>query len=202
VPARAAYDRAVAALPTPPLPPSSPGRPAALPVDPPPSAGITRDELVALAADAAGRAWELAAGAGDGGLGLTLDADLARRAAAALGTPELTRLAGRAGLSSRELARRALAWRAGGAGGVAAAVEEWTPAPDELGPGRAALGARARVRANRVTRGDVQLRLGRDGRWYRFSRCFGGWDLDGPGDPDPGEVVEEEEEEAQRAVEM
>ena len=42
---------------------------------------------------------------------------------------------------------------------------------------------------NRVTRGDVQLRLGRDGRWYRFTRTGLGWVPSGPGSVHPVDVL-------------
>src|SRR6266536_2524644 len=66
-------------IPVPPMPPARPGHPAALPVDPPSWRAGLREDLLALAADAAGRAWQLA-------VGLDADADLARRAARTLGT--------------------------------------------------------------------------------------------------------------------
>jgi uncharacterized Zn finger protein len=191
--ARAAYDVvSLPALPALPLPPSRPGRPAVLPVDPPPGAPIDRAQVVALAADAAARAWELASGVSDGGLGLDEDADLARRAAVLLGTAEFTALARRVGLSARELTRWALAWREGGAGGLVALRVRWRPDPTALAAGRAALqgvGAAVHVAGNRLTAGDVQLRLGQDGQWYRFARRFGDWDLDRPPEPDPSLLV-------------
>src|SRR6185503_8048273 len=64
VDARAAFASAAPAepVPVPPMPPPRPGLPAALPVDPPPGWAALRDDLRALAADAAARAWQLAAG--------------------------------------------------------------------------------------------------------------------------------------------
>jgi hypothetical protein len=38
---------------------------------------------------------------------------------------------------------------------------------------------------NRLTRGGLQLRLGRDGQWYRFVRSGSHWVLDSPPSPDP-----------------
>src|SRR5919204_517435 len=80
-----AYRGPLAPPPAPPLPPQRPGQPAVLPVDPPPGAGLRSEDLMALAADAAARAFQLATGTGDGGLSLDLEADLARRAAGLLG---------------------------------------------------------------------------------------------------------------------
>ena len=128
-----------AALPAPPLPPARAGLPAVLPLDPPAGSGIRGADLVALAADAAARCAELAGGTGDGGLALDGTADLARRGAAQLGHPGFAELAAAAGVSARELARDAIAWRHGGAGALAALHTGWQPDPDELAEGRAAL---------------------------------------------------------------
>ncbi|HEU4396576.1 MAG TPA: SWIM zinc finger family protein [Actinomycetota bacterium] len=192
--AREAYRRSVSSLPMVPLPPQRPGRPAVLPVDPPAGSGLRQQDLVALAADAAARAWELATGAGDGGLSLDLEADLARRAAGLLGSKGLTALAASAGMASRELLRWAIAWRQAGGGGLDALRATWQPAPEDLAEGRAALdrpagpGA-ARVWRNRITRGEAQLRFGRDRLWYRFVRSGGDWILDGQPEPEPGALL-------------
>lgn len=184
VPARELFGVPRPPLPRPPLPPRRPGRPATVPVDPPAGSGVVVADLVALAQDAAARAWELATGAGDGGLALTSAQDLARRAAAALGTPAFETLARRAGVPSRELARWAMAWRAGGSAAFAVLDEPWAAPPDDLTEGRAALAAAGagavRVRGNRVTCGPVQLRLGREGLWYRLDKVRGAWDLQRP----------------------
>ncbi|MGH9243382.1 MAG: SWIM zinc finger family protein [Acidimicrobiales bacterium] len=58
-------------LPATPRPPSRPGRPVPLPTDPPAGLGVDPAALLAVATDAAMRAWELATGASDGGLGAT-----------------------------------------------------------------------------------------------------------------------------------
>ena len=115
---------------------ASPGVPTAVRVlDPPRSSGIDVRDLVALATDAARRAWEVASGDGDGGLALTVDQDLARRAALVLGTPELADLAHRAGVPARQLTSWAVAWREAGPGGLAAAVDEPTDVdPDSPSP--------------------------------------------------------------------
>jgi uncharacterized Zn finger protein len=233
--ARAAFGAAQppAPVPPPPLPPARPGHPAAVVLAPePPGAGYpAREDLLELAADAAARAWELAAGVGDGGLGLSMDADLARRAARVLDTPAFPGLAARVGRNGRELARWAFAWRYGGTDGLdtlrddgswAVAVADARgddadrPAADDtngdtdtdsdigalrggavvpagvavaLAAGRAALaertGGRPRVTRNRVTSGGAQLRLGRDGRWYPYTKSGTDWDPAGPPDPNP-----------------
>jgi uncharacterized Zn finger protein len=195
VDAREAYRRSLAPLPAPPLPPQRPGQPAVLPVDPPPGAGLRSEDLVALAADAAARAFQLATGSGDGGLSLDLEADLARRAAGLLGTGRgLAALAASAGMPPRELLRWAVTWRQAGHGGLDALRTTWQPAATDLAEGRAALDRRAgqgAVRAwrNRLTRGRLQLRLGGDGLWYRFVRSGSDWVLDGPPSPEPDALV-------------
>jgi hypothetical protein len=198
VPAAEAFRDWVADSGTPvlPLPPTRAGRPLALPA--PPAAGPTRAhggsrsgtagvaaDLDALAADAATRAWALATGTVDV-LDLAVDEDLARQAADALGLARLGVLAARAGLPARELARRGIAWRHGGAVGLAV-LRGGHERPDDqvLDEARAALGAGARVRGGRVTLGPVQLRWA-DGQWYPMRRSFGDWDLVGPPNPDPG----------------
>jgi uncharacterized Zn finger protein len=181
-----------APLPPVPLPPRRPGDPAPLAVDPPRDSGLRSEDLTNLAADAARRSWELCLGEGDGGLELEPGLDLVRRVAGSLGGVGRLRIdevASRAGVRPRELLRLAVAWRAGGADAVAVLDEVWSPDADALDEGRsvcAALGA-VRVRGNRISlgRGDVQLRLGRAGSWYRFERVDRTWELiDGPaGDP-------------------
>jgi uncharacterized Zn finger protein len=195
VDAREAYRRSPAPLPAPPLPPPRPGQPAVLPVDPPAGAGLRSEDLVALAADAAARAFQLATGSGDGGLSLDLEADLARRAAGLLGTGRgLAALAASAGMPSRELLAWAVTWQQAGRGGLDALRTTWQPPATDLAEGRAALdrlAGQGAVRAwrNRLTCGRLQLRLGGDGLWYRFARSGGEWVLDGPPSPAPDALV-------------
>jgi hypothetical protein len=143
--------------------------------------------LRALASDAATRALALLQGAASSGLELTVEQDLARRAATLLGggeggvdTSALTELAHRAGVPGRELVRRGLAFRDGGVEGLTVVDEAWDPGPVPLAAGRVLLGSAATVRRNRVTFGEHQLRLGRDGRWYPFRKDRAGrWNPDG-----------------------
>ncbi|MCU1493055.1 MAG: hypothetical protein JWO62_819 [Acidimicrobiaceae bacterium] len=187
VPAREAWSRAQGPLPTAPPPPRRAGRPAVLAADPPPDAGVDLRALRALASDAAARALGLLQGAVLSGLELTVEQDLARRAAALLArgeggadTSALTELAHRAGVPGRELLRRALAFRDGGPEGLAVLDEAWDPDPATLAAGRTRLGPGAAARRNRVTLGERQLRLGRDGRWYPFRKDRAGrWNPDG-----------------------
>jgi uncharacterized Zn finger protein len=202
VDARAAFDAPSpwAEVPAPPLPPARPGQPAALPVDPPAWRTGLRGDLLELAADAAARAWEMATGlSADAGLGLDADADLARRAARALGTPAFGPMAARSGISARELARQALAWRHGGPAGLELLRGEWDPAAEEPESAdllkaarnvlRSKTGAADSVRGNRVTAGRLQLRLGRDLRWYPYARSDGDWEPSGPPQADPALAV-------------
>ncbi len=190
-----------APIPAAPLPPRRPGAPAALPVDPPPWRSGLRDDLTELAADAASRAWEMAVGlSADAGLNLDADADLARRAARALGTPVFAGLAARSGVGERDLARQALAWRQGGLVGLESLHAEWDPAADDpdaariMTEARAALrakvgSAQAVIRGNRVTAGRLQLRLGRDLRWYPYARSDDDWEPSGAPQSDPARAL-------------
>lgn len=192
--------RSRAEIPVPPLPVARPGHPASLPVDPPPWRADLGGDLLELAADAATRAWEMAVGLNpDAGLGLRPDADLARRAARALGTPAFGPIAARSGIGPRELVRQALAWRHGGLAGLDLLQAEWDPAAiepdaaDLLKAARSALHAKTceaeTVQGNQVTAGRLQLRLGRDLRWYPYARSDGDWEPSGPPDPDPAKAV-------------
>lgn len=161
-----------------------------------------REDLLGLAADAARRAWELASGISrDAGLGLDAGTDLARRADQALGTPAFARLAERSGVDPRELARRGLAWRHGGTAALEVLGTSWEPAadagsdaPELLKAARAALreatGAAVTIRGNRVTAGEIQLRLGRDLLWYPYALSDGQWEPAGPPQADPARTAE------------
>ncbi len=190
----------IAAIPAVPLPPRRPGSPAALPVDPPTWRPGLREDLVELAADAAGRAWQLATGlSADAGLTLEPDADLARRAARALGTPAFAALAARSGVAQRDLARQALAWRQDGLAGLELLRAEWDPAAEDPDAAelvdaaravlRAKTGVAEDVRGNRITAGRLQLRLGRDLRWYPYARSDQDWEPSGAPGADPGLAV-------------
>ncbi len=154
-----------------------------------------------LAADAAARAWEMAVGVSpDGGLSLDPQADLARRASRALGTPAFGLLARRCDVAERDLARRALAWRHGGIEGFELLETGWDPvAEDQDAAGllaeagvalRAKVGADAEtVQGNWVTSGRLQLRLGRDFRWYPYTRSADGWEPSGSPEADPALAI-------------
>jgi uncharacterized Zn finger protein len=189
-----------APIPAVPLPPRRPGAPAALPVDPPPWRSGLREDLLELAADAASRAWEMAVGLSpDAGLTLDPEADLARRAARALGRPAFTALAARSGVGQRDLARQALAWRQGGMAGLELLHAEWDPAAEDLDAAELLKTARAALRSktaapetisgNRITAGHLQLRLGRDLRWYPYALSGEDWEPSGSPEPDPAKAI-------------
>lgn len=172
--------------PRPPAPRPTPSRPAPWASDPPPDAPFTATGLHELAADAVERAWAVARGEGDAGLDLPADADLARRAARALGTDRWAPLVEASGRSDRDLRQLGGAWRLGGATALAALTEPpWRADPLVMSAARDAVGAALKrygavaVRDNRLTIPaiDVQLRLGRDGRWWRFEKQSGRWEL-------------------------
>jgi hypothetical protein len=170
-------------------------------MDPPAWRAGLRDDLLALAADAARRAWELAVGlTPDAGLSLDQDDDLARRADQAFGTPAFAALAAHSGISGQELARQALAWRYGAASGLEVLRDEWDPGTESAGAAelmkaartalRDAAGAPARATGNRVTAGRLQLRLGRDLLWYPYARSADAWEPAGPPQPEPARATE------------
>lgn len=177
--------------PRPPPPRPVPGKPAPWAADPPDDAPFTAAGLHELAADAAERAWAMARGEADSGLQAGAEPDLARRAAAALGTDRwahLSRAHGPGG-DARALSHLARVWRYGGADALGVVAEApWRPDPLVMAAARDAVGAALRrygavaVRENRLTIPaiDVQLRLGRDGRWWRFEKRSGRWELAAP----------------------
>jgi uncharacterized Zn finger protein len=194
VTARSLVGRQPRPLPRPPRPPAHTGPPAPLLADPPLGSGVSAAGLTSLAADAARRALELANGEGDGGLGLTFEEDLARRAEPRVGTPGLAALASRAGFTEKRLLRMALAWRYGGRAGLAVLDDRWEPPGGALDEAReavirAGLAVRPRVVANVVQAGLVQLRLGRDGQWYRLERRGDSWNLVAPCADEPATLL-------------
>jgi len=183
-----------AAIPLPPPPPARPGIPPAIALEPPPGAAVDRADLAALARDAAGRAWGLLVGESpDAGLRLDPESDLARLAANVIGVGPFEGLARRAGIPVADLSRLALAWRAGGVGGVDVLTRRWSPTPAEFSPGLAALqraaGGRVSRSKNWLTAGDLQLRLGVDGLWYLLERRRRGWELQRPPAEEPADIL-------------
>ena len=187
VAARAAFGASLPPLPSVPLPPGGPGAPVPLAVDPPPESGLRRLGLQALAADAARRAWALCVGEGTPAVDARLD--VIRRVADGLPADEM---GARTGMAVRELAQLAAAWRVGGAAAVRVCDDSWTPpagsvtlalqgVEEILGP--------VRMRANRITFGDEQFRVGRDGAWWRFERSGRAWELTRGPAAEPADLI-------------
>lgn len=98
-------------------------------------------------------------------------------------------------MNARELFRWGLAWRYGGDAGFDVLRSDWEPATEAAGMRefmtssrialREATGTVTRVTRNRITAGDVQVRLGRDDLWYPYSRSSHGWEPAGPPHRDP-----------------
>lgn len=175
-----------APTPRPPAPRPLPSRPAPWATDPPAGAPFTATGLHELAADAAERAWAMARGDGESGLAAGAEADLARRAARALGTERWAPLLAASGRADRELRQLAGAWRLGGTAALTALTEPpWRADPLVMSAARDAVGAALQrygavaARENRLTIPaiDVQLRLGHDGRWWRFEKRAGRWEI-------------------------
>jgi len=89
------------------------------------------------------------------------------------------------GTESAQLERSIQAWRFGGAAGLSALEEPWTPSSDELSRVRASFASEwdgeappaFRTWRNRWTfvELDAQLRLGRNGLWYPYAHRDGDW---------------------------
>ena len=194
-----------------PVPASPPGTPAAvayarevapLPADPPdpgpldpvtrpavaPAPGLGPHALDLLALDAAGRARELLVAAEPPPV-LDEWQDTVRLAATHPGV--LDRLGGAAG----RLPRAVRAWEYGGAAGLAALEQVWSPLRAQTAALRDALAEAAvpdpAVWRNRwtVTGPGIQLRYGRDGRWYPYRAEPDGWWPAGPPERDPAAVL-------------
>jgi uncharacterized Zn finger protein len=148
-----------------------------------------RADLLRLAADAAARARRLLATARAGELPAELDEwqDTVRLAA------EHPDLLDRLSAGDRPtLVRAAEAWRHGGRAGLDALESNWSHPPADLARARTALAddeyGEPRIWRNRLSIGERQIRLGRDGRWYPFREQSGEWWPAGPPAPDPVEA--------------
>ncbi|GAA0918138.1 SWIM zinc finger family protein [Nonomuraea longicatena] len=102
------------------------------------------------------------------------------------------RLAAASGLDAG-LEAAVLAWRYGGADGLDVLERPWTPAKADLARA-AAEWERQELPAvepwrNRWTLGSLQLRYGRDGRWYPFTDRDGDWWPAGPPEKDPAALL-------------
>ncbi|MFB9906922.1 SWIM zinc finger family protein [Allokutzneria oryzae] len=175
-----------------PLPevPCAPTEPVSIPaIDPPP--GVTPEALRRLITDAAQRARELLADSvnADPSPALTLWQDTVRLAAL---HPELN-------LASPRAAR---AWQHGGRQGLQTLESTWNPTRLDLARARTALAAtwddsveppEFEVSRNHwtLTGRGVQLRLGRDGRWYPYRQESGEWWPAGAPERDPAAALAE-----------
>ncbi|MFI9289553.1 hypothetical protein [Streptomyces werraensis] len=195
---RAAYARpAAAALPAlPPLP-----EPPAAPEEP--LTGIEADPLDRLAADAALRARELLAYAHGFGAAppepLDVWQDTVRLAATHPDPRAAERLRTCSGRPAEDLDRAAAAWRTGGRAALDVLEHPWTPPEQQTARARTALATAweaeelppVDVDGNHwtLTGRGLQLRLGRDGRWYPYRRRDGLWWPAGPPSADPAEAL-------------
>ncbi|MDF6041808.1 SWIM zinc finger family protein [Streptomyces sp. JH14] len=179
VPAREALaDRFLPPLPAPLPVPSQPGQPPSYPQLPGARDPLSLDHL---ATDAAGRAHTLLTTGQDPVCGLTPWQDAVRLAAArpTAGLTATTRalyreLASATGHNTTDLVRAVAAWRQGGAEGLAVLESPWDPPAGPFDRARPALAAadfpRFQPWRNHLTHpdGTLQLRFGRDGRWYGY----------------------------------
>ncbi|WP_406721781.1 hypothetical protein OG968_34735 [Streptomyces althioticus] len=194
---RAAYARPATPLPAlPPLP-----EPPAAPEEPP--TGIEAGPLDRLAADAALRARELLAHAHGFGTALPepLDVwqDTVRLAATHPDPRVVQRLRTGCGRPGEDLDRAAAAWRTGGRAALDVLEHPWTPPAQQTARARTALATAweaeelppITVEGNRwtLTGRDLQLRLGRDGRWYPYRRRDTLWWPAGPPSTDPAQTL-------------
>ncbi|MFF3099192.1 SWF or SNF family helicase [Streptomyces cyaneofuscatus] len=194
-------------LPVPPPVPEEPGLPPSLDTEAGPPSGIDPAALEVLAADSAVRAHRMLLEALAPGHGrqpvpaeLTPEQDAVRMAADARPEPWIAkRLAEGSGRPRADLGAAVSAWRYGGVAALAVLDEEWDPDADSLARARARLaaaweeGERPQVRAARarwtVAGADVQLRYGRDGRWWPYRKERGRWVPAGPADDDPASAL-------------
>lgn len=193
-------------LPNPPPLPERSGRGPALVDSAVPEPGLDPAALELLAADAATRAHHLLAAA----LGarhadtappapLTEWQDAVRLTATHPALDVFARIASNCGRAPGELAAATRAWRHGGVASLETLESPWNPPASRLERDREALRAdwadgrppRLRSWRNRwtVEGRDAQLRLGRDGLWYPYTKDQGTWWPAGPPDADPAVVL-------------
>ncbi|MFG3498851.1 SWF or SNF family helicase [Streptomyces sp. NPDC047928] len=195
-------------LPSPPPLPAVPGDPPALDTENGPAPGVDATALEALAADAAARAHRMLADALAPGhedrpeeAELTVDQDAVRLAAAQGASPGVAgRLATGTGRRRADLDLAVRAWHLGGAAALAVLEDDEAPDPRLLARAEARL-AGAWDDAERpvltpagpgrwtVRGAGVQVRLGRDGRWWPYRDESGRWSPAGPADQDPAAAL-------------
>jgi hypothetical protein len=152
--------------------------------DEPPAPVPDLTQLRLLAADAAGRAAAMLAGACPAAEAGDPLIDAVRILATPQGAPHAARAARLTGISEEELRQLALAYTRGGAGGVAAAVGASAGEPDQLAEAvrevrkqrTLAIGELAVSPGTIADPGaGVRIRLGPDGRWYPFTYAQDRW---------------------------
>ncbi len=189
-------------LPDPPPPVEAAARPLVLSGDTAPAPGLDVEALEFLAADAAARARRLltealAPGHERSPMGdeLSLWQDTVRLAASGAPAGVAARLTASCGGDRTRLARAVRAWGHGGPAALSVLEDEWTPGAEALARAGAQLAAAwegdtapvLRASRNRWTADgtDVQLRYGRDGRWWPYRKEGGRWQPAGPCEHDP-----------------
>ncbi|MGW4438849.1 SWIM zinc finger family protein [Streptomyces sp. NPDC004596] len=196
------------ALPALPALPEAPGGPPSYEAGPAPVPALDSEALRYLAGSTAQQAHRLLAQArGSGGPEApdhrepTVAVDVVRLADADGAVPDAVaeRLAQGSGRGREGLARAVRAWRLGGAAALAVLDEEWQVPDVALARARAALDAAweaderpsFRAAGNRWTVPDeeVQLRLGRDGRWWPYRQEDGHWVPAGAPDRNPATAL-------------
>ncbi|MFC9679461.1 SWF or SNF family helicase [Streptomyces sp. NPDC056948] len=190
----------------PPLPalpglPDEPGVPPSLDTETPPAPGIDPAALEFLAARTAVQAHRLLAEAlrGTSDAELTVTQDAVRLAAGDPGRDVADRLADGSGRGREGLETAVRAWHLGGTAALAVLDEEWRVEGETLARARAALESawdaderpELRARGNRwtVAGAPVQLRLGRDGRWWPYLKERGRWVPAGGAAQDPATAL-------------
>lgn len=207
-PAMAAFARTeLPPLPAVPPLPAQAARGPALAETAAPGPGVDPAALELLADDAALRAHRLLAAALDvprhaataPPVALTEWQDAVRLAAAHPTTEVLARIAANCGRTPTELAAATRAWRYGGAAALDVLESAWDPPAGRMERDRETLRAdwsgptppRLRTWRNRwtVEGRNLQLRLGREGLWYPYSKVRSAWWPAGPPDADPAVVL-------------
>ncbi|MFB7551610.1 SWF or SNF family helicase [Streptomyces sp. NPDC056154] len=194
-------------LPAPPPLPVEPGPAPSLDTETGPEPGVEPAVLETLVTDSAARACRMLADALSPGhehqplpMELTPRQDAVRLIADAGPEPWIAaRLAAGSGRSRPDLDAAVRAWRYGGAAALAVLDEEWTPDAETLAGARIRLaeaweeGERPRFSSagNRWTAVEegVQLRFGRDRRWWPYRAESGRWVPAGPADDDPAAAL-------------
>jgi uncharacterized Zn finger protein len=188
-------------LPPLPEPPAEPGAPPSLDTETPPASGLDPVALEFLAARTAVRARSLLREAlrGDFPAELTSAHDAVRLAAGDPGRDVADRLADGSGRGREGLAAAVRAWRHGGTAALSVLDEDWSVEGETLARARAALDSawdtgerpELRARGNRwtVVGAPVQLRLGRDGRWWPYRKESGRWQPAGGPSQDPATAL-------------